>query len=313
VSETTFQNHGVAALLEKFIKNREFLRGNRPATLRFYAEKLDAFKCFLGDRQEITRNIVEDFLAYLCRKDAKGNTRNKPGAVNCYLRAIRVFFNWCVEEDYLIQNPAAKVKYLRGEHKLVHELSVSDQQKILAAIKRAEGNPGSRSFALRNGSIFLLMLDTGIRPGEVCHLRIGDLDLRMNTIKVDGKTGQRIVPFETTVRKALLGYLRTRKGIVPDDPLFEAGRSCGFMNPNSLKSIFFRLQKRTGVKVFPYMLRHTAATAYLRGGAHSSEVSRLLGHSPGSRVLDQTYSHLVTEDLARMQKHRSPANKLASR
>ena len=95
------------------------------------------------------------------------------------------------------------------------------------------------------------MLDTGIRPGEVCNLRIGDLDLRMNTIKVDGKTGQRIVPFEVTVRKALLGYLRTRKGIMPDDSLFEAGKSRGFMNPNSLKSLFFRLQKQLASRSFP--------------------------------------------------------------
>jgi site-specific recombinase XerD len=148
VSDSTFQNHGVAALLEKFLKNREFLRGNRPATLRFYAEKLEAFKCFLGDRQEITKNAVEDFLTYLCRKDAKGNSRNKPGAVNCYLRAIRVFFNWCVEEEYLNQSPAQKVKYLKGEHKLVRVLSLSDQQKILAEIKLAERNPGSHAFAL---------------------------------------------------------------------------------------------------------------------------------------------------------------------
>ncbi len=187
------------------------------------------------------------------------------------------------------------------------ELEESDLNRIVSRLKSAIRIRGNEKHGRRNLAIFLLMLDTGIRPGELCNLRIGDLNLAANVIVVGGKTGERMLPFGPTVRQALVGYLKKRKRIEKGDPLF-AAKSDDHLNPAALRTAFKRLSGRAGIKLYPYLLRHTAATSYLRNGASLEAVRKLLGHS--TYTITQRYLSLNINDLARAQSDFSPIRKL---
>ena len=77
----------------------------------------------------------------------------------------------------------------------------------------------------------------------------------------------------------------------------------------ALRHFFAALRKRTGIKrLYPYLMRHTAATSYLREGADLETVRRLLGHT--SYAVIQRYLNLNPADLARVQRKMSPVNML---
>ncbi|MCX5974454.1 MAG: tyrosine-type recombinase/integrase, partial [Coprothermobacterota bacterium] len=76
---------------------------------------------------------------------------------------------------------------------------------------------------------------------------------------------------------------------------------------NNLQEIMDQLQRRTGIlRLYPYLLRHTAASSYLAGGADLETVRHLLGHI--THTITQRYVHLNQGDLTRAQRRNSPVN-----
>ncbi len=66
------------------------------------------------------------------------------------------------------------------------------------------------------------------------------------------------------------------------------------MNPKVLNTMFSRLSKKTGIKVYPHLFRHTYATRLLRAGMPVDRVKHLLGHASVQTTLD-IYSHVLQE------------------
>jgi site-specific recombinase XerD len=96
-------------------------------------------------------------------------------------------------------------------------------------------------------------------------------------IKADGNTGERIVRFGETTRKALKKYLKPRNRTNGNNDslwLTEKGMT---LKDISVETTFIKLSKRTGIKVHPHLLRHTFATMWLRNGGDSLMLQRLLG------------------------------------
>lgn len=96
---------------------------------------------------------------------------------------------------------------MKSPRLLVECLTTYDLQKFLEVVRRSGRNRA------RNQAIVLLLLDTGMRPGELCNLTLEDLNLQENILRFCGKTGERLLPFTQKTRKALLSYLRSRKGL----------------------------------------------------------------------------------------------------
>jgi integrase/recombinase XerD len=154
----------------------------------------------------------------------------------------------------------------------------------------------------------VVLIDLGLRPGELVNLQLQDLDFEGNSLRTEGKTGERLLVFSRNTRKALLSYLRVRRVMLGEESLFVDRRGQP-MTDHALRQRLRKLGKRVGLaKCFPYLFRHTSATEHLRAGADLFTLRAFMGHSHLETT--KRYIHTNLGDIARMQQKSSPAKKL---
>jgi integrase len=150
---------------------------------------------------------------------------------------------------------------------------------------------------LRYRTLFMTMLGTGMRIGEVRMLRVADVDRERPLIQVrEGKGGDgRYVRCEPTLRRVLRAHWqrwRVTDLLFPRHP----GSPGQPMEPATLNAALRRSAERCGLagQVSSHRLRHTFAMHSLQGGMDVVALSRLMGH----RCIQSTVRY-VTPDLAR--------------
>lgn len=214
-----------------------------------------------------------------------------------------IALNHAVRSQLIPSNPSRGVRRPRSERKRIVVLDAGQVVRFVAACKSE-----------RIGPLFLLMLDSGIRPGEAGALLWKDIDFTGNRISITksiGPTGlvkqpktpqsRRTIDLTPATmaaihehRKAMLAEGRdVKRGLV----FVGAGRADvdgravlpGEMTRQYLRPI---LEKCGLPSVGSYSLRHTCATLLLAGGVNPKIVSERLGHSSIAITLD-TYSHVL--------------------
>ena len=153
-------------------------------------------------------------------------------------------------------------------------------------------DPDSTLVQVRDASVFLFLLETGCRVGEVVALEEDDIDLDKKTARVHGKGSKiRHVMFGDRARLGLEGYIITR-GLHPVDVppmLFLSVTSMGKLTTHAVRMGVKRLVKRA-IKVdrdafppkfhlTPHMIRHAFATMALGITGNLALVQDLLGHA----------------------------------
>ena len=184
---------------------RGLLAGNKSSnTVSTYLIMLTVFGRFLAARgmpttvASITREHVEEFLADQA-------ARFKPNTVGARYRALSVFFRWCLDEGEIRETPMARVKPPIMPEQPPAILAADDLKRLL---KACDG----RDFdARRDAAMIRLLLDTGMRRGELLGLKVADLDFDQDVALVMGKGRRpRAVPFGQRTAVALDRYLRER-------------------------------------------------------------------------------------------------------
>jgi integrase/recombinase XerD len=161
---------------------------------------------------------------------------------------------------------------------------------------------------LRDRAIVLLLIRLGLRAGDIAGMCLGDIDWREATLLVRGK-GRRDVclPLPQDAGDAVLDYMEGARPQIPIDRVFLCTRAP--FRPLESRSIVSGIVraalKRAGIKTAPTyganLLRHTAATMMLRGGATLHEIGTVLRHkSP------DTTAHYAKVDVAALQQIAQP-------
>jgi site-specific recombinase XerD len=164
---------------------------------------------------------------------------------------------------------------------------------------------GDRLTGRRNRALILVMADAGLRASEVLRLLVEDWTPAQRSLFVRSGQGQkdRVVFVSPTTARALKEYLGTRRVLAPEDFLFLDSQSRP-LKRRHLIQFLHRLSERAGLpahrRLHPHVLRHFAATSWLRNGVGLDKVRRLLGHESLNTTL--RYSPLVSADL--QQAHR---------
>ena len=141
-------------------------------------------------------------------------------------------------------------------------------------------------------------LYTGIRKAELANLKMEDVDLVDKTLYVrNGKCAKdRLIPLHPMLIVYLEDYLKDRKRLKKTTPFFfTAMRQDSKMGDPVVKRLYEKIQKRSGIKFYPHLLRHTFATLMLEGGCNLYALSQMLGHSDIKTTtiyLAATKSHL---------------------
>ncbi|HTE84333.1 MAG TPA: tyrosine-type recombinase/integrase [Dehalococcoidia bacterium] len=184
------------------------LRANRasPQTLRMYREAGGQAHAYFAewamptDPALIQKAHVEAWLIYL--QEERGV---KPATLSARFSALRRFFRWLEEEGEIALSPMVRMKAPKVEVVAPNVLTDDEQRRLLDACG------GSAFEDRRDAAILRLMLDTGMRRGEVAAMKVEELDLQGQAVRLVGKGGRPgVVFFGVRTARDLDRYLRTR-------------------------------------------------------------------------------------------------------
>lgn len=175
-----------------------------------------------------------------------------------------------------------------------------EEQRALVA----QPNPRYLS-GLRNRCLLRVMLEAGLRAGEVVALRPDHLDMRTCRLLVrEGKGAKDRVLWVTDDLRDLIGVWLARRPA--SDWLFPT-RDGGQINTRYLRTMVKQYAVKAGVseadRVTPHVLRHTFATDLLRETKNIRLVQKALGHSDVSTTM--IYTHVFDEELEEALRRRS--------
>ena len=199
---------------------------------------------------------------------------------NSYRKYYRVFCEYLKREWFFSENPIDNILKRKVPQALPKTLS---EKQIKELVDSLDSTYDTNSFFwLRNKTIVLTFLFTGLRRSELSNVKICDIDFSEWFLKViKGKWSKdRIIPFGDDLRKILFFYCRLREKSYSDSSDFLFPTSWGLrLQDRDMKTILDKV--RTGV-MFHFtwhQLRHTFATHLVRNNFDIYNISQLLGHS----------------------------------
>lgn len=245
-----------------------------------YMELTKKSEAVLIKMEEITREDIKAYNVYLRGRYAFDAHPTNPvssqkiskTSVRTYMVAVRALYTFLCQEGYLETNPMQDYRMIRKEK---HE------QEVLTAeeVQRMDNSFDLRKeIGLRNWLIVHLMLDAGLRRGEVSRLQVRDIDLCKNIIYVRGAKGDkdRMVLLPSSIRESLCKY---RSGRAEEGALLRC-RDGRPLTQDTIKNLFNRLKRATGIaRLHPHLLRHTFATSFVYYGGQAYDLMFFLGHS----------------------------------
>ena len=165
---------------------------------------------------------------------------------------------------------------------------------------------------LRDYTILLTLIDTGLRVSELCGLGVCDIDWSSGFMRVLGKgSKERLVPFGTTLRRALHEYIG-RKGQFGGDHYLFVNQFAQRLDRRVVRLILLKLGEKAGVKgvrISPHTCRHTFAKNWILNGGDPFSLQRILGHTTQQMV--SHYVNLAANDIRVQHSKFSPADRLA--
>jgi len=184
-------------------------------------------------------------------------------------------------------------------------LSSEECFKLVDTCLSGYGNSTSKAVCVRNTCLVLLMLDAGLRVGEVVRLRIGQLIVNSEPVyslalgdDSAEKGCTRIIPLSERLRTCIgdmLKYFWPKSAKMPMDFAFHYGSVYNSLSVRQVQRIISALSlKAFGREIHPHVLRHTFASKCMRV-ASSSVVQALLGHKHLTST--QVYCHPNGDDL----------------
>ncbi len=284
--------------VEKFLNYLKVERNASPHTLRNYQKDLELLRKILGEKPWEQVDLLS-LRQFVVEQRTQGLSKV---TIARRVATVRSFFRFLCRDGYLTINPAMGLIRPKQDRHLPAFLSVEEASRLVQAPK------GDTIASLRDRAILETLYSTGLRVSELVGLRVRDVDLISETMRVMGKgRKERLVPAGSFCVKAIRQYLKALGAETesPDRPLFQ-NRLRGRLTDRSVRRILNRyvLQASIQQKISPHALRHSFATHLLDRGADLRSVQELLGHS--SLNTTQVYTHVTTERLKRVYESAHP-------
>ncbi|RFZ42691.1 Tyrosine recombinase XerC [Mycobacterium marinum] len=270
------------------------LRAERksPATVANYSEGVTGFLRWCeqtATEPVIAKTTVLAFTAALLEAGAEAAT------ARARHMALRRFAAWLADEGEIDANPLMGVKPPKLDAKVVNALTDDQLRSLIKACA------GKQLIDRRDEAIVRLMAETGLRAGEVVGLQVADLDLQQGRAVVRrGKGGKgRIVPFGPQTAAALDRYARARRThrLSATEAFWLGGGGQTFSYGGLDKALKARA-RAAGIENFHlHLMRHTAATRWLRAGGSEGGLMNVAGWSTRS-MLDRYTSASAAERAA---------------
>ena len=249
-------------------------------------------------------NVSEDdvfrYLKYLYDRDLNRNSISRK------LSSIRTFYNYLVNNDLVKINYFSDVSNPKKNKNLPHYLKDDEINKLFSIPDT------STALGQRNLLIIEMLYATGVRVSELVNIKLKDIDIYNDSIKIRGKGNkERIVFFGSFCKSALEIYLdEGRKELDKKGSIYLFLNKFGNkLSDRMIRNILDDLILKAGVEkhVHPHMIRHTFATDMLNSGADLMTVKELLGHE--SINTTSIYTHVSNEQIRRVYDNCHPRAK----
>jgi site-specific recombinase XerD len=257
-STTDLTDAPIKVLIELYLTECE-AKNLQPLTVEFYRTRLVFLEEAYGHMtvDSISTAHLRALLAHL-----KDTRQWNPQNINHAVTTWKQFFNYLEKEEITDRNPARKLEKVRQEKKFPKPFTLDEITRLFDVIP-------DHFAGHRDRTCCVLLLDAGIRLGELTSLTIDSFDLPHGVARVYGKgRKERFVPFSATTRRFLVKYLAARSPIIkaknPQESavwITEAGTP---MREDTLQHNLRKYGRAAGIEtVHPHRFRHTFATQYL--------------------------------------------------
>lgn len=246
----------------------DFLKGKKHsgATILAYGKDIDQLTSFLEvlEKQHIHEVKKDDIQAFLGALSEKGYT---PKSLSRKLNSTRTFYRFLKINEYITDDPSLLVAHPQYELAAPRILKPTEYR----ALRDAARND------VRMYAIIELLLQTGIRIGELADLRLADVKDSALYIRPHEKHEERTVPMNKSAKEALARYLTLRNQVTADHVFVtKSGRPFLVRNIRTAIERYFRIAGIDNAKVND--LRHTFLAHHLKHGVSLVLLSKILGH-----------------------------------
>lgn len=302
----------LVSVIERFLAHR------RALGRKYHSEEaeLRLLVRFAKDRRvrrldQLTPVLLDEFLA--------SRPRSRPRSFNHLLGVVACLLDWAVAQELLEASPLRAHRRRVTSARMPFLFDAAQARRLLDAAAALPDNPRAAQRGPTYRTIFALCYGLGLRAGEACGLRLGDVDVERDLlVVVGGKFGKsRLVPHGPRIAELVGGQIERRRAAgarEADAPLFSFdGRRC--MHPCTASQVFHRLVTTLELPVPDgvspptlHSLRHSFAVGcvlrwYREGLDPSSrlhQLSTFMGHvDPASTAVYLTITPALLEEANR--------------
>ena len=248
----------------------------------------------LNNLLKVTYPIIREWVIDLSEKELS------PLTINRKISSLSKYYDFLIKINDLKSSPLKNHKRLKVQKKLIIPFSEDEVLKVVDVFsKNFEGK--------RNLLIVDMLYSTGVRRDELINIKLNDVLLDENLVKVLGKRNkERLVPLVLNLKSRINDYLKFRNEIKSSSSNFFITTKGKKIGP----SLVYRVVKNyfskvsTKVKTSPHVLRHSFATHMLNNGADINSIKEIMGHS--SLASTQIYTKIKLPKIINDYKKNHP-------
>lgn len=280
-------------MIDEFLTDIQ-IRGYSETTVKNYRYKLINIKdYFLSKNVQLDNIKKQDIKLWVLFLQKSGK---QASSINIMINMLSQMFEYMIDEEYLLINPAKKINRLLEQHKVIYPLNDSEIKQLLRVAKINR----SRHIAQRNVVLFTMLLECGLRVSEIANLKNTDILENQIVIRNSKYNKDRAVAITKILKKEMIKYDRIKKTKYKDydfEYYFVSYQLCK-LDSKAIWTIMNTMQKqiklRNVVRFSGHTLRHTYAYMQVRNGMDIYTLSLNMGHSQVSST--QKYLQTLKSD-----------------
>ena len=277
-------------LFDEFINAQTYVARRSPETIKGYCA---AFELLLKLVPTISLQSIQDeklfvsFFALLENRERVVGKGTKVQGVRkttiaTYMSKLRTFLTWLLNGGHIKKHPFANLPAPNVEYTDRRYLQSEQIQAILHTC-RYQMDWANEFIQIRNYTIFMMLLNIGLRRNEVLSLRMDDVDMEKRLVRVRAETSksqrERRVPINHELFEALEHYIRVRKEHQPESyAFFVSDNGKNGLSHDGLKHVIEKVKEASGVPFHAHQFRHTFAMNLLSKNVNIASIKQLMGH-----------------------------------
>ena len=261
-------------LFFEFLENDKKLSNN---TLQSYKRDLKQFRRYIEGCEvaynKVDEEVMHNYIEYL------EELGKKPSTISRCIASIRSFYQYVLKKGKVKKDPTKNIQSPKVEKKAPCVLTSKEVELLLE--QPSKNSPKE----LRDKAMLELLYATGMRVTELITLKMDDVNLAQEYVVCHDRKKERIVPFGSDAKKALVRYITDGReyllGDNEDSVIMFPNCQGGAMSRQGFWKLIKTYGKKAGIEteLTPHTLRHSFASHLVENGADLKSVQEMLGHS----------------------------------